>query len=382
MAVAFCCGLLNLFVMSDYDNGTAIAVAGINSLGTSIGAIKKVKDAKKLLDYQMDWQEKMYDKQVATNRANWQMENEYNSPSNQRRLLEQAGYNPGLMAGDLEGVSTGSTIDNGVMPNSPAFTDMPDVIGSAVGSATNAFVALTNQNVQRKMADASMVEALSQERNAFTNEKNSFTNRGYLGSVAAKTDTENDLAKIDKEFRFEYLASKVSEIQAHDYSLRAQAEVQRQIGIFLPQEKSLEFGKLLSETDLNLERAKTEKHNQSYIDAKRGEALASAYALGAQARRSETLLPGDKEQQDIHTANMYAGQSDDYQTRRDIAPTSVTTSDNSSVKGPLGVGYSAGRSSTTTHPSYLKGNSKRGILPDMVSAYVSGYQGKPMPKYK
>ena len=44
-----------------------------------------------------DWQEKMLQKQMDYNTDMWNKDNEYNSASNQRKRLEEAGLNPYLM---------------------------------------------------------------------------------------------------------------------------------------------------------------------------------------------------------------------------------------------------------------------------------------------
>lgn len=47
----------------------------------------------------MQYQKEFYETQRRDALADWNRQNEYNSPANQRRLLEEAGYNPQLAAG-------------------------------------------------------------------------------------------------------------------------------------------------------------------------------------------------------------------------------------------------------------------------------------------
>ena len=62
--------------------GAAAITAGAGLLGSLFGANKQDKNAQA----QRDWQEKMY-----------LMDREYNTASNQRKRLEEAGLNPNLM---------------------------------------------------------------------------------------------------------------------------------------------------------------------------------------------------------------------------------------------------------------------------------------------
>lgn len=59
---------------------------GANALNNKLS----MKNQKKLMDYQND-----------INLRNWQLQNEYNSPSNQMKLLREAGLNPNLAYGNL-----------------------------------------------------------------------------------------------------------------------------------------------------------------------------------------------------------------------------------------------------------------------------------------
>lgn len=366
--------------MSDWTEATGNIVAGINSLNMSLGAVSKYKDAKKLMQQQMDWQEEMYDRSVATNRENWQMENEYNSPANQRKLLEDAGYNPALMAGDLAGVSTGSGIASGDFTSAPAYSDVPDMFSAAAASGTNAFIALSNQQVMREQAAAQMLSAQASMQNAQTNEKNGVTNRGYTDVLASIGREDASLKKMDNKYREEYLISSIAKMNAESVASRANARVLQITGDNMPREYALKFGELISRTELQLEMKTTEKHKQSELDALAKSAYEQAYLYGQQASRIQQLTPGEVEQQGIHTANMYAGQSDDFQTHRDMAPVSenVSTSQATTV---MGSGYRASGSSSFSHPSYMYGDIKKGYFPNMIDAYVHGYEGKALPDY-
>ena len=85
---------------STTNNGHgALLTAGITSgamlLGAGINALSTSKQNQK----QREWNEKMYGIQRADALADWQRQNEYNSPLQQMQRLKEAGLNPNLVYG-------------------------------------------------------------------------------------------------------------------------------------------------------------------------------------------------------------------------------------------------------------------------------------------
>ena len=76
----------------------AAADSLLSFAGNAINNKMSMKNQKKLMDYQND-----------INLRNWQLQNEYNSPSNQMKLLREAGLNPNLAYGNL-GSSVGASV--------------------------------------------------------------------------------------------------------------------------------------------------------------------------------------------------------------------------------------------------------------------------------
>lgn len=76
------------------DNAALIA-AGAQLASTSVNAISAANTNKK----QREWQEEMYARQRADNLAQWQLQNKYNSPSEQMKRYQEAGLNPNLIYG-------------------------------------------------------------------------------------------------------------------------------------------------------------------------------------------------------------------------------------------------------------------------------------------
>lgn len=103
----------------------SLTLAGATAIGAGIAAAStagSVVAQSKLNRKNRKWQEKMYERRLADQRADWQMQNEYNeelynkynSPTAQVRQLEAAGINP-----DLNGVDSSQISSAGSLPASP-----------------------------------------------------------------------------------------------------------------------------------------------------------------------------------------------------------------------------------------------------------------------
>lgn len=89
--------------MGFFDNfGITQALAGGTSLLNYSAQIKNIEMQKQLQQQQNEWNEKM-----------WHLNNEWNSPVNQRKLLEQAGYNPAALK---DSTATSNSPAQGVNP--------------------------------------------------------------------------------------------------------------------------------------------------------------------------------------------------------------------------------------------------------------------------
>ena len=99
--------------------GATVIGSGISAVGNALGGVLSTQSNKKLMREQMHWQESMYQRQLQDARENWRMQNAYNSPANQRKLLEDAGFNPGMMGSDLQSASSADNIAMGNVRRAP-----------------------------------------------------------------------------------------------------------------------------------------------------------------------------------------------------------------------------------------------------------------------
>lgn len=91
------------------DNDTMLAMQMLNS---SLTNAANVAIASGTHHEDRQFAREMYDKQVQTNRENWQLQNEYNAPSAQMERLLAAGLNPNLVYG------SGAVGNNASLPSS------------------------------------------------------------------------------------------------------------------------------------------------------------------------------------------------------------------------------------------------------------------------
>lgn len=89
--------------MGFFDNfGITQALAGGTSLLNYSAQVQNIEMQKELQQKQNEWNEKM-----------WHLNNEWNSPANQRKLLEEAGYNPAALK---DSTATSNSPAQGVNP--------------------------------------------------------------------------------------------------------------------------------------------------------------------------------------------------------------------------------------------------------------------------
>lgn len=97
---------------------------GTNLLSGAVGGISSAIQNKK----NRKWLEKMYQMQKQDEIDFWNMQNDYNSPANQRKLLMEAGINPDLQEGSVgfesSGLSTPSVGDWNQQPVGEHFSSM------------------------------------------------------------------------------------------------------------------------------------------------------------------------------------------------------------------------------------------------------------------
>lgn len=120
------------FVSNWRQMEAALLAAGISAAASALSTGGQIYAAGKMNRKTRQWNEKMYGRQRADALADWNMQNEYNSPKEQMARLKAAGLNPNLVYGN--GVDTTS----GPVRSSDApswHPQAPDLSGFARGAS-------------------------------------------------------------------------------------------------------------------------------------------------------------------------------------------------------------------------------------------------------
>lgn len=98
----------------------ALVTTGVNAIGGLFGAHQNNKNQVALMQKQIEAQKLMQKNQNQWNLDMWNKQNEYNTPSNQRSLYEDAGLNPSYFMG--QGNGTAGSVQSSTMsaPSAPS----------------------------------------------------------------------------------------------------------------------------------------------------------------------------------------------------------------------------------------------------------------------
>ena len=333
----------------------SIIGSGISAIGNAIGGVFSSQSNKKLMREQMHWQESMYQRQLQDARENWQMQNEYNSPANQRKLLEEAGYNPGMMGSDLQSVSSADNIALGNVPSAPSYSMTPNYIADTVNSATQAFSTLVAAHAAKQNADTNARNADTNSRNAAINQQNADTQSTLAYNSNALTRQNIQLAAQENAFKSEFMQSQITQMRANSNLVRVQTGIAAITKEWLPYEKSMQLSKLSADIDNVLTDVKLKKVSIKVGEAQVKQLLSSAALLIEQAKTARELRPSQVSASETHAGNLRKGVSDTFVSDKWLAPLSI------SANGSLNIyGGSAGTSV----------NIPRGVVTDGVDAVL------------
>ena len=335
--------------------GATVIGSGISAIGNAFGGVLSSQSNKKLMREQMHWQEAMYQRQLQDARENWQMQNEYNSPANQRKLLEEAGYNPGMMGSDLQSVSSADNIALGNVPSAPSYSMTPNYIADTVNSATQAFSTLVAAHAAKQNADTNARNADTNSRNAAINQQNADTQSTLAYNSNALTRQNIQLAAQENAFKSEFMQSQITQMRANSNLVRVQTGIAAITKEWLPYEKSMQLSKLSADIDNVLTDVKLKKVSIKVGEAQVKQLLSSAALLIEQAKTARELRPSQVSASETHAGNLRKGVSDTFVSDKWLAPLSI------SANGSLNIyGGSAGTSI----------NIPRGVVTDGVDAVL------------
>lgn len=210
--------LLKFCLMNDSDIYSAALGYGAQMMGASMDMMMqyqsqkwKEKEAKKV----RDWNLEMYEKQLADNRENWRLANEYNSPSAMLARLRDAGLNP-LMAYDggqsLVAASPASGADVNSAP--AASGSMQTNFGQALAGAAliKAQIDNINADTQLKRSESGESQARTENINFDVAYKKD-SRELQLGILASQYDLNKSLESLNREHRI-YISRETDKLES------------------------------------------------------------------------------------------------------------------------------------------------------------------------
>ena len=313
--------------------GASVIGSGISAVGNALGGVLSSQSNKKLMREQMRWQESMYARQLQDARDNWKMQNEYNSPANQRKLLEEAGYNPAMMGSDLQSASSADNIAMGNVPSAPSYSMTPNYIADTVNSATQAFSTLVAAHATKQNADTNAKNAETNAKNAGINQQNADTQSALAYHQNALTRQNIQLAAQENAFKSEFMQNQINQMRANTNLVRVQTGIASITKEWLPYEKSMQLSKLSADIDNVLEDVKLKKVSIKVGEAQVKQLMASAQLLIEQATTARDLRPSQVSASETHAGNLKKGISDTFTSDKWLAPISVSANGSLNVYG-------------------------------------------------
>jgi len=198
--------------LNNFMTGQASSLAG-----TALSATIQSKSAKKAYEYSR----KLMERQNELNIANWNMENEYNTPKAQRQRLKDAGINADLFYGGGSANVVSSDIGNPSAGAAPVGATVPSDLGSSAIQTmlVDKQAKLLESEANKNNAETGNIQAITpwiskqiqSELNlnaAQTKNLNEAVEK--IRSEAELTRLQTDISKLDYDFQKEIYNSKVA----------------------------------------------------------------------------------------------------------------------------------------------------------------------------
>ncbi len=138
--------------------------AGIIGSAGNLGAsIVGAFSANKMQKRQFERQKQLYEQQFKDQRQMIAEQNAYNSPANQRKLLEDAGLNPMLMYQNGSSQSIQSEVANPQVPDAPRYAGTGEIIAGGVQKGIDTMMSLAQLRLLEAQARKTNSEAAGQD---------------------------------------------------------------------------------------------------------------------------------------------------------------------------------------------------------------------------
>lgn len=135
-------------------------IGSAGNLGASIvGAVS----ANKMQKRQFEQQKQLYEQQFRDQRQMIAEQNAYNSPANQRKLLEEAGLNPMLMYQNGSSQSIQSEVANPQVPDAPRYAGSGEIIAGGVQKGIDTMMSMAQLRLLEAQVRKTDAEATGQD---------------------------------------------------------------------------------------------------------------------------------------------------------------------------------------------------------------------------
>ncbi len=135
----------------------ALAAAGITAGANLLGNVFNTSSISKTNQRQQDFNLQMYERQRADALADWEKQNQYNSPSQQMQRFKEAGLNPNLIYGQM----TNSPVIRSTDVKTPDFV-APRLDTSGIGNALMTYYDIKQKDASIKQQEQA-TELLKQQ---------------------------------------------------------------------------------------------------------------------------------------------------------------------------------------------------------------------------
>lgn len=165
----------------------------------------------------MKFSREMYEKQKADNQAFWQQQNEYNSPQQQMKRLQEAGLNPNMIYGASSGGASGSAeLQKAPDIQSPQFK-APEITGMAPN-----LMSMYDMDIKRAQVDNIKAQTTATQESAILTMLKQHGEGYENASKAVKAQLDNELMAVSADTVREKLRQlKISNQYQLDESERA-----------------------------------------------------------------------------------------------------------------------------------------------------------------
>lgn len=284
-----------------------ISLAGVGTSNLAniwLNSQNNKQNAKQWKEY-VNLQRELQNSQNAWNLAQWNRQNEYNSPANQMNLLRQAGLNPNLVYGNLAGASAGSLESAGADISSPTpnnaaqvsgFGDLGPQIGNMImqKELNNAQIDKINTETEaQKLQNAKTQFELNNQEETYKNQQDNI--KASTDSIRQNIEvSKKQLNEIDVRIGLINSQKEAQDLQNHFdnstmyYRIRM---VWQQYELNEKQKKILDesLNEIISRTAVNWSQAALNKSHVEVND-KLKELYSSQYMLNKQAHKWNELL--------------------------------------------------------------------------------------------